>query len=78
VNRILSGLPLVLALAAAHADLPKAAEPPADASNLVGTIIFIILFAGACAAFAWFLWRNEQKAKRKNELQGGGGPGPKA
>lgn len=72
MTRILSGLPLFLALSAVQAQVGH--EPPADESNLVGTIIFIILFVGACAGFAWFVWKNEQKAKSKQ----GGGSGPKA
>jgi membrane protein DedA with SNARE-associated domain len=75
VTRILSGLPLFLALSAVQAQVAK--DPPADESNLVGTIIFIILFVACCAGFAWFVWKNEQKAKGKKELQGGG-TGPKA
>lgn len=71
MTKILSGLPLFLLLSAAQAQLAKA-DPPVDESNLVGTIVFIILFVAACAGFAWFVYRNEQKSKQKKELPGSG------
>jgi hypothetical protein len=62
MNRILAALPLVLLPLAALAI--DAAEPPAE-SNMVGTIVFLLLFVGGCAAFAWMIWRNEKKPKQK-------------
>jgi flagellar basal body-associated protein FliL len=59
--RILAALPLVLLSLAAYA---VEAEPPVE-SNMVGTIIFIVLFVGGCAAFAWMIWKNEKKSKQK-------------
>jgi hypothetical protein len=61
VNRILSAFPLVLLPLTALA--VDAAEPPAEA-NMVGTIVFLLLFVGGCAAFAWMIWRNEKKSKQ--------------
>lgn len=60
MNRILSALPLLFPLVALAVD---AAEPPAE-SNMVATIIFLLLFVGGCAAFAWMIWRNEKKSKQ--------------
>jgi hypothetical protein len=57
-------LPFLLALSAVHAQTVGANEP-AQEGHPIGTIVFIILFVGACVAFFWFVWRNEQKAKRK-------------
>ena len=62
MSRILAALPLVLVSLAAYADV--APEPPAE-ENMVGTIIFLVLFVGGCAAFAWMIWRNEKKPKQK-------------
>jgi hypothetical protein len=61
MSRILAALPLVLLSLAAYA---VEAEPPVE-SNMVGTIIFIVLFVGGCAAFAWMIWKNEKKSKQK-------------
>ena len=60
MNRILSALPLLLPLVALAID---AAEPPAE-TNIVGTIVFLLLFVGGCVAFAWMIWRNEKKSKQ--------------
>ena len=37
-------------------------EPPAE-SNMIGTVIFLLLFVGACVAVAWLIWKNEKKPK---------------
>ena len=58
MSRILAALPLFLATFAAYADV--APEPPAEAS-VVGTIVFAVLFFGACGAFAYMVWRNSKK-----------------
>ena len=60
MSRILSALPLVLVSLAAYADV--APEPPAEA-NLLGTLVFLALFVGACVAVAWLIWKNEKKPK---------------
>lgn len=57
-------LPFILALRSAHAQV-AGSNPPADETNLFGTVVFIVLFVGVCAGFAWYVWRNEQKAKQK-------------
>jgi len=60
MNRILAALPPFLLPLAAHA---VDAEPPVE-SSMVGTIVFVLLFVGGCAAFAWMIWRNEKKPKQ--------------
>ncbi len=61
MSRVLAALPLlVISLAAYAVD----AEPPAE-SSMIGTIVFVLLFVGGCAAFAWMIWKNEKKSKQK-------------
>ena len=61
MSRVLAALPLlVISLAAYAVD----AEPPAE-SSMIGTIVFILLFVGGCAAFGWMIWKNEKKSKQK-------------
>lgn len=68
MKRILLGLPVFLLFCAAHAQTQGAAPAaPADETNGFGLAIFAILFFGACIGFAWFVWKNEKKAKQKNE-----------
>ena len=62
MSRILAALPLVLVSLAAYADV--APEPPVE-SNLLGTLVFLALFVGACVAVGWLIWRNEKKSKQK-------------
>ena len=59
--KILSALPFVLVSLAAYA---VDAEPPAESSGMIGTIIFLLLFVGGCAAFGWMIWKNEKKSKQ--------------
>jgi hypothetical protein len=61
VIKILSALPFIFVSLAAYA---VDAEPPAE-SSMVGTIIFLALFVGGCAAFGWMIWKNEKKSKQK-------------
>jgi hypothetical protein len=61
VTRILSTLPLLAVSLAAYA--VDAAEPPTE-SNVIGTVVFILLFVGGIAAFGWMVWRNEKKSKQ--------------
>ena len=69
MKRILLGLPAFLLFYAAHAQTQGTAPlpAPADESSGLGLAIFAILFFGACIGFAWFVWKNEKKAKQKNE-----------
>ena len=60
MTRMLAALPLLLISLAAYADV--APEPPAE-SNVLGTIIFLVLFFGACIAVAYLIWKNEKKPK---------------
>jgi hypothetical protein len=61
VTRILSTLPLFLLPLAA---LAVEAEPPVE-SNLIGTVVFLLLFVGGCAVFAWMVWKGDKKPKQK-------------
>jgi hypothetical protein len=58
MKRFLPGL-LALPLSAFALNEPPP-EPPLE-SNPVGTIIFVVLFVGFCAGFAWMVWRNKGK-----------------
>ena len=61
MTRILAALPLlVVSLVAYAVDVP---EPPVE-SNVIGTVVFILLFVGGIAAFGWMVWRNEKKSKQ--------------
>jgi hypothetical protein len=60
VTNALAALPLVFLSLAAYA---VEAEPPAE-SNLIGTVIFVAVFVGACAAVTWMIWKNDKKSKR--------------
>jgi len=60
MTRTLAALPLILISLAAYADV--APEPPAE-SNVLGTVIFLVLFVGACVAVAYLIWKNEKKPK---------------
>ena len=57
-------LPFVLVLRSAHAEI-AGTNPPADETNVLGTIVFIALFLAFCGGFFWLVWKNEQKAKQK-------------
>jgi heme A synthase len=61
MTHILAALPLFLLTCAAYADV--APEPPAE-SNMIGTIVFLLIFVGACAAVAWLIWKSEKKPKQ--------------
>ena len=60
MTNVLAALPFVFLSLAAYA---VEAEPPAE-SNLIGTVIFVVVFVGACAAVRWMIWKNEKKSKR--------------
>ncbi len=47
--------------ASAHAQAPGPAVEP----NTLATAIFLVLFVGFCAGFAWMVWRNKDKKKEK-------------
>ena len=58
--RTLAALPLFLISLAAYADV--APKQPVE-SNMIGTVIFLVLFVGACIAVAYLIWKNEKKPK---------------
>jgi len=39
------------------------APEPAVEPNTLATAIFLVLFVGFCAVFAWMVWRNKDKKK---------------
>jgi len=41
------------------------ATAPVEASNLLGTAVFGIVFIGMCVGFVWFVWWNDKKQKLK-------------
>jgi len=57
-------LPGFLAFLCASA-LALEAEPPLE-SHPIGTIVFIVLFVGFCVVFAWMVWRDKDKEKKKD------------
>ncbi len=57
-------LPGFLAPLSASA-LALESEPPLE-SHPIGTIVFIALFVGFCVVFAWMVWRNKDKEKKKD------------
>lgn len=63
MKRLLPGfLAFLYALAQAQDQAP---EPPVE-SHPIGTIVFIALFVGFCVVFAWMVWRNKDKEKKKD------------
>ena len=60
MKRLLAGSVASFLLASAHAQAPEPAVEP----NTLATAIFLVLFVGFCAVFAWMVWRNRNK---KNE-----------
>jgi preprotein translocase subunit SecY len=63
MKRLLPGL-LAFPYTFAQA-LDQAPEPPLE-SHPIGTVVFIALFVGFCVVFAWMVWRNKDKEKRKD------------
>ena len=59
--RFLSGLSLLFLYCSAFAEI--AAEVPAAESNMVGFIIFGVLFVGMCVGFVWLVIWNDKKQK---------------
>jgi membrane protein DedA with SNARE-associated domain len=57
-------LPAFLAILSVSA-LAQEPEPPLE-SHPIGTIVFIVLFVGFCVVFAWMVWRNKDKEKKRD------------
>jgi hypothetical protein len=60
--KLFSALFLFLLSFGAYADAP--ADAPIPATNMVGIVIFGLLFVGMCVGFFWYLWLNERKRKQ--------------
>jgi hypothetical protein len=63
-TKLLAALVLALLHAATYAQ-DVAANAPAEESNAIGTILFGIVFVGACIGFVWLVWRNDKKQKER-------------
>jgi len=61
MKRLFAGSVASFLLASAHAQAPEPAVEP----NTLATAIFLVLFVGFCAGFAWMVWRNKDKKKEK-------------
>ena len=69
--RVLSGFFLALLPFFAHAQ-DSTANAPAEETNIIGTVIFIVIFLGICLGFVWMVWRadrNEKRRKKETEEQ---------
>ena len=62
--RLLSAFCLLLAYSSVFAEITPAAAP-AEQSNMVGFIIFGVLFVGMCVGFVWLVIWNDKKQKAK-------------
>ena len=62
--RLPSALCMLLACSSAFAQTAPAAEP-AEEGNMLGFIIFAVLFVGICVGFVLLMTRNERKNKAK-------------
>ena len=59
MKRLLAGSIAFFLFASARAQAPEPAVEP----NTLATAIFLVLFVGFCAVFAWMVWRNKDKKK---------------
>ena len=65
MNRFLSGLSLLLFYGSAYAE--TATEVPDEPTNIIGVIIFVVLFVGFCVGFMWMVYSaDKKKAKQGN------------
>lgn len=64
--RLVSGFFLLLSVFGAYAQQSHeaAAEPPVEPNDL-GIAVFVVIFVGVCAVFAWMVWRNHKLEQRK-------------
>jgi hypothetical protein len=62
--RLLAALPLFLVASLAYADVTPA-EPGAGDGGMIGTIVFVVLFFGACAGFAYLVWKGEKNKPKE-------------
>jgi len=58
MKRLLAGLyALPLSVLAQSQTAPEPQIEP----HPIGTLVFVVLFVGFCAVFAWMVWRNKGK-----------------
>jgi hypothetical protein len=67
--KFLAALILVLLPAVTNAQ-QATANTPVEEGNAIGTILFGIVFVGACIGFVWLVWRNDKKQKEPKEQKG--------
>jgi hypothetical protein len=67
--RLVSILPFLVATSV-HAQAVAEEQATEAAAGPIAITIFMLIFFGACALYAWLTWRNEKKdreAKTKSE-----------
>jgi hypothetical protein len=62
MKRFFAALIALSPLVSAQAQAP---EPPLE-PHPIGTVVFILLFVGFCVVFAWMVWRNKDKDRKKD------------
>ena len=64
MTRLLSALVPLLVFCSAFADEVKDAPPPV-ATNVVGIVIFFVLFIGMCGGFFGYMWWRHKHNKEE-------------
>ena len=65
MTRYLSAIFLFLMPFLAYADVHDA--PPPTEMNVVGIIVFLVLFVGGCVGFFAMVWWNDKKKPKQGE-----------
>jgi hypothetical protein len=63
--RLLAALPLFLVASLAYADVAPAEPGAGDGVGMIGTLVFVVLFVGACAGFAYLVWKGEKNKPKE-------------
>ncbi len=69
MTRFLSGITLFFMSLLAYAIQEPAAVPPPTSADPTAMITFAILFFGGIGVSVWFMWKNEQKRKKRESEQ---------
>lgn len=81
MTKFLSGIFSFFVSCLAYAQTREAPpDAPLPETNVIGIILFLLLFVGLCVGYGWYVWRGERKRRREEELEEkhGGAPGPEA